>query len=75
MFASNIMSEGMKLALAQSAIEIEQLKFQCIKAERAHNIDRMECILNKLSVIEEFYNHKAAVVNGDNLVGSSQEAA
>ena len=63
----------MRRALAQLAIEIEQLKFQHIDAERAHDIDRMECILNKLSVLEELYNHEAAIVNGDNLAGSSHE--
>ena len=63
----------MRRALAQLAIEIEQLKFQFIDAERAHDVDRMECILNELSVLEEFYNHEAAIVNGDTLVGSSQE--
>jgi hypothetical protein len=65
--------EVMRQALVQLAKEIEELKFKYIEAERSSNVDNMEAILNELDVLEAYYNHQAAIVNGDNLMGSSQE--
>jgi len=57
--------EEMKRALAQLAKEIEQLKFAYIEAERRSDHDKMESIVDELDVLEAYYNHQAAIVNGD----------
>ena len=57
--------EEMKRALAQLAKEIEELKFAYIEAERRRDHDKMECIIDELDVLEAYYNHQAAILNGD----------
>ena len=67
--------ETMRRALSQLAKEIEELKFKYIEAERSNNLDKMELILNELDILEAYYNHQVAILNGDadNHAGSSQE--
>ena len=65
--------EVMRQALVQLAKEIEELKFKYIEAERSSNVDNMEAILNELDVLEAYYNHQAAIVNGDASSNLSQE--
>ena len=69
------MSEGMRRALAQLAKEIEELKYKYIEAEQSNNIDRMELLLNELDILEAYYNHQAAILNGDadTMLNQSQE--
>ena len=57
--------EEMKRALAQLAKEIEELKFAYIEAERRSDFDKMESIIDELDVLEAYYNHQAAILNGD----------
>ena len=66
------MSEAMRRALAQLAIEIEQLKFKYIEAERMNDVDKMESLINELEVLEAYYNHQAAILNGDALSSLNQ---
>ena len=67
--------ETMRRALSQLAKEIEELKFKYIEAERSNNLDRMESILNELDILEAYYNHQAAILNGDadNHAGSQED--
>ena len=67
------MSEQMRRALAELAKEIEELKFKYIEAERSNNSDRMELLLNELDILEAYYNHQAAILNGDVSTNLSQE--
>ena len=41
------------------------MKFEYIEAERNNNAEEMETLMNKLYVMEAFYNHHTAIVNGD----------
>ena len=41
------------------------MKFEYIEAERNNNAEEMETLMNKLYVVEAFYNHHTAIVNGD----------
>jgi hypothetical protein len=57
--------ETMRIALSQLAKEIEELKFTYIKAERRSYFDKAESIIDKLDVLGAYYNHQAAILNGD----------
>lgn len=57
--------EAMRRALRNLARRIEEIKFEYIEAERTNNAEDMETLMNKLYVMEAFYNHHAAIVNGD----------
>ena len=66
---------AMRRALRTLAIRIEEIKYEYIEAERNNNAEEMETLSNKLYVMEAFYNHHTAIVNGDvaNHGGYSQE--
>ena len=52
-------------SVAEERKRIEEIKFEYIEAECNNNTEEMETLMNKLYVMEAFYNHHTAIVNGD----------